>query len=263
MTAQEVAAIIEAWAPLSIQEEWDNTGFCVGSPQACVKGVITCLDVTPSVMEEAIALGANMIISHHPLIYNELKQLCEQDEVARMVAMAIRNNLVVYSAHTNADKAVAGVSWLMADVLNLQDIEILNPDKQSESKAPCGMGIIGNLPVPQEVHPFLKTVVQKFSLFCIKTSRITVPVIRRVAACGGSGSALIPKALERGADIFLSGDISYHHFSCADGKMIIADIGHYESEIGIVSKLTQLLSKKNLNFAVSISKNSSNPINYF
>jgi len=263
MTAREVAAIVESWAPLSIQESWDNAGFCVGSPQTQVEGVLLSLDVTPQVIEEAFTLGANMIISHHPLIFHGIKQLCEEDEITRMVAKAIRNNLIIYSAHTNADKVTTGVSRIMADMLELQDIEVLKMDIQPEAADPVGLGIVGNLGVPQEAYAFLRMVKQVFHLSCVRTSEISLPNIQRVAVCGGSGSALIPHALESGADIFLSGDIGYHHFFSTEGKMIIADIGHYESEIGIVRKFAHLLLEKNVNFAVSITKNNSNPIHYF
>jgi dinuclear metal center YbgI/SA1388 family protein len=254
MTAREVAEIVEAWAPLSIQESWDNGGFCVGSPQTCVTGVLLCLDVTPLIIEEALALGANMIISHHPTILHGLKQICEQNESARIVASAIKNSLVIYSAHTNADKVATGVSGVMADMLHLHDLEVLNPD---------GFGMVGNLRKPQEVFAFLQTVKQIFHLSYLRVSRMSIPMIRRAAVCGGSGSSVIPQALASGADIFLSGEFGYHHFFSTEGKMMIADIGHYESEIGITLKLAHLLSEKNLIFAVHITKNSTNPIHYF
>ena len=273
-TAREVAEIIELWAPLSIQESWDNAGFCTGLPQTQVKGVLLCLDVTHDVIEEALALGTNMIISHHPLIFHGLKQLCGQDEVAKMIIKALKHDLVIYSSHTNADKVEVGVSGLMAKMLDLQDVKILNPDSHhtpvtsnvtsvSAVATPVGLGMVGNLPSPQETHSFLQTVKQIFKIPCLRVSPLTVQTIRRVAVCGGSGSSLIGQARERGADIYLSGDFSYHHFFPTSGEMMIADVGHYESEIGIVYQLAHLLSKKNLTFAVSITKHNTNPIHYF
>jgi len=254
MTAREVAAMIESWAPLSMQESWDNAGFCVGSPDTKVKGVLLCLDVTNVIIQEALDVGANMIISHHPLIFQGLKQLCEQNEVARIVTAAIKSDLVIYAAHTNADKVATGVSGMMAEMLDLQNIEVLNPD---------GFGIVGNLLYTQEVHSFLKQVKQIFKTPCLRISQISASMIQRVAVCGGSGAALIPQAIERGADIFISGEFGYHHFFSTNGKMMIADIGHYESEIAITQKLAHLLSEKNVNFAVHITKNSTNSIHYF
>ena len=260
MTAREVTEIIEEWAPLSIQESWDNAGFHVGHPQTKVKGVLLSLDVTPSVLKEALALGANLVISHHPLIFKSLKQLCGQDQVACMVEMAIKKNLVIYSSHTNVDKVATGVSGLMAEMLHLKDIEILNRDKE---ELPVGLGIVGNLPEPLETSFFLTEVKRLFHLSSLRASCMYIPLISRVSVCGGSGSLLIQKAMESGSDIFLSGDISYHHYFNTEGKMILADIGHYESEIAIVSKMAHILWQKNLTFAVSISKTNTNPIHYY
>jgi len=263
MTALEVAAVLEDWAPLSIQESWDNAGFCIGLPQTEVKGVLLCLDVTPAVIDEALSLGANMIISHHPLIFQGLKQICGQNELALMVAKAIQHNLVLYAAHTNADKVFSGVSGQMADVLGLIEQEIHQPEDQPELISSVGLGIIGNLPEPEESRSFLLRVKQCFKLSCLRTGPLHTSLIRRVAVCGGSGTPLIAQAQKRGADIFLSGDISYHHFFPGDGHTIIADMGHYESEIGIINRFVQVLSEKNLTFAVYTTQCCANPVYYF
>ncbi|MCL2502809.1 MAG: Nif3-like dinuclear metal center hexameric protein [Bacteroidales bacterium] len=263
MTAREVAAVLEAWAPLSIQESWDNAGFCIGLPQTEVKGVLLCLDVNLAVVEEALQVGANMIISHHPLIFQGLKQICGQNELARVVAKAIQHDLVLYAAHTNADKVSSGVSGQMADLLGLVEQEILRPDEQADAASPIGLGIIGNLSGPEEVRSFLLRVKQCFALSCLRTGPLHTAQIRRVAVCGGSGSSLIAQAQKRGADIFLSGDISYHHFFPGEGPMIVADMGHYESEIGIIGRFVQVLSEKNLTFAVHTTRHSANPVHYF
>jgi putative NIF3 family GTP cyclohydrolase 1 type 2 len=123
--------------------------------------------------------------------------------------------------------------------------------------------MVGNLEAPIEVRAFLTMVKQVFNLSYLRVGPLSVPIIRRVAVCGGAGYSLIPEAVESGADIFLSGDINYHFFFSSESKMIVADIGHYESEIGIVHKLSHLLLEKNLTFAVSITKNNTNPVHYF
>jgi dinuclear metal center YbgI/SA1388 family protein len=259
MTAREVAAILEEWAPLSIQESWDNAGFCIGLPQTEVTGVLLCLDLSMQVIDEALSMGANMIISHHPLIFQGIKQICGQNELARMVAKAIRHDLVVYAAHTNADKAMSGVSGQMADLLGLEDREILLPDPAS----PTGLGIIGNLSKPQETKQFLLMIKQVFKLSCLRTGPLHSPQVHRIALCGGSGAKLISHAQKRGADIFLSGDISYHHFFPGEGPMIIADMGHYESETGIIQRFVQVLSEKKPTFVVYTTQCSANPVHYF
>ena len=263
MTALEVAAILEAWAPLSTQESWDNSGFCVGLPQTEVKGVLLCLDVTPAVIEEALLVGANMIISHHPLIFQGLKQICGQNELTQMVAKAIQHGLVLYAAHTNADKVFSGVSGQMADLLGLEEQEVLLPDEQTGATLSTGLGITGNLPESEDTRSFLLKVKKCFKLNCLRVGPLHTPLIRRVAVCGGSGAALIGQAQKWGADIFLSGDIRYHHFFPEYGPMIIADMGHYESEIGIIERFVQVLSKKNLTFAVYTAQRGTNPVHYF
>jgi len=262
MTAREVAAVLEAWAPLSIQESWDNAGFCLGLPQTEVKGVLLCLDLSLAVVEEALQVGANMIISHHPLIFQGLKQICGQNETARIVAKAMQHDLVVYAAHTNADKVFSGVSGQMAALLGLKEQEILQPDEAS-SASTIGLGIIGNLPQPEETRSFLLRVKQCFALSCLRTGPLHTTLISKVAVCGGNGSALIAQAHKRGADIFLSGDIGYHHFFSGETPMIVADMGHYESEIGIIDRFVQVLSEKNLTFAVYRTQHSANPVHYF
>ena len=262
MTAREVAAIIEAWAPLSIQESWDNAGFCVGSPQTEVKGALFCLDVTPDVVQEALDLGVHMVISHHPLIFHGLKQICGEDAVTKMIIKALRHDLVLYSVHTNADKVATGVSGVMAEMLDLKNVAVLHPDTPPDAAAPVGLGVVGDLAAPQEVHTFLQRVKEVFNLSFLRVGPICMPAIARVAVCGGSGSSLISRAMACKADIFISGDISYHHFFSTEGKMMVADIGHYESEIGIIHRLASVVSEKSPNFAVYLTKHNTNPIHY-
>ena len=104
MKAKEVAAIIEEFAPLSLQEGWDNAGFSVGDSNQEVTSVLVALDCTPELILEAVELGANMIITHHPLIFGGVKKITFDNVVGRSIQLAIQNNIVLYSAHTNADK---------------------------------------------------------------------------------------------------------------------------------------------------------------
>jgi dinuclear metal center protein, YbgI/SA1388 family len=259
MRACELASVIESFAPLTWQEAWDNSGFCVGSPQTPVKGVLLCLDLTEAVLEEALSLGANMIISHHPLIFQGLKQLCEQNETARLVAKALRQDMVIYACHTNLDKAPEGVSRVVADALGLKDLMILRP----ELSASEGLGLVGNLPEPEALPTFLQRLKGLLQLPYIRTSPHILSQVERVAICGGSAASLMPEALRAGADIFLGGDFRYHDFFPLDPPMMIADIGHYESEIGIIDRLFHILSEKKPNFAVYITRINTNPIYYF
>ena len=255
---KDVAAVIEGFAPLSVQEGWDNSGLCVGSPEDEVTSVLFALDCTPELVDEAIDCGADMIITHHPLIFSGLKKISPDDLTGAAVMKAIRAGISIYSAHTNADKVLSGVSGAMASRLSLQNVEILDMDGDG-----TGLGVVGDLPEPLTPEQALALVKEKFSLDVVKASRPGDGLISRVAVCGGSGGSLIGAAKRAGAQLYISGDISYHNFFTPEGFMIM-DIGHYESEIEIVDILFSLIKKNFPTFAVRITQNlNSNPIYYY
>lgn len=255
---KDVAAVIEEFAPLGIQESWDNSGLCIGSPDSPVTSVILGLDCTPELVDEAIACGADMIVTHHPLIFSGLRQITPDDPVGLAVIKAVSAGISVYAAHTSADKVIAGVSGAMARRLGLEDITILDPEDGD-----TGLGAVGNLPEAMPAEEAVRYVKERFSLKMVRTSRFPDIPVSRIAMCGGSGSSLIGKAMASGAQMYLCGDVSYHHFFTKKDFMIV-DVGHYESEIEIVAILFSLLRKNFPTFAVRITENMySNPIFYF
>ena len=255
---KDVTKVIEDFAPLSIQEGWDNSGLCIGSPEAPVTSVLLGLDCTPELVDEAIECGADMIVTHHPLIFSGLKKISPEDQVGEAVIKAIKAGISIYAAHTSADKVIAGVSGAMAARLGLQNVSILDEDGEG-----TGLGVVGDLPQPLTAAEAVALVKERFSLKAMRTSRPVEGKISRVAMCGGSGGSLIKAAAASGAQLYISGDISYHNFFTRDGFMIM-DIGHYESEIEIVDILFSLLRKNFPTFAVRITQNIySNPIFYF
>ena len=258
MKVRDVIAVIEEFAPLSIQEGWDNSGLCVGSPEAEVSSVLFALDCTESLVDEAVECGADMIITHHPLIFSGLKKISPEDQVGAAVIKAIKNGISIYAAHTNADKVIAGVSGAMAAKLGLVDVQILDEDGEG-----TGLGVVGNLSQPLAVESVMSLVKDRFALKVLKSSKPLDGMITRVAMCGGSGGSLIGAARKSGAQLYISSDISYHNFFTPEGFMIM-DIGHYESEIEIVNILFSLIKKNFPTFAVRITQNiNSNPIYYF
>ena len=258
MKVKDIVAVIEEFAPLAIQEGWDNSGLCVGSPENEVSSVLLALDCTETLVDEAIECGADMIVTHHPLIFSGLKKISPEDQVGAAVIKAIRHGIAIYAAHTSADKVIAGVSGAMAAKLNLTDVQILDEDGEG-----TGLGVVGNLPQPLTAEQMIALIKEKFGLKMLKSSKPSEGTISRVAMCGGSGSSLIGAAKRSGAHIYISGDISYHNFFTPEGFMI-ADIGHYESEIEIVNILFSLIKKNFPTFAVRITQNiNSNPIYYF
>ena len=258
MKVRDIIQVIESFAPLSIQEKWDNSGLCIGSQDAEVTSVLLGLDCTPELVDEAIECGADMIVTHHPLIFSGLKKINSEDPVGEAVVKAIRAGIAVYAAHTNADKVIEGVSGAMAARLSLTDVEVLDEDGDG-----TGLGAVGNLPEPMDASEAIAYVKERFGLKVIKTSRPLTEKISRVALCGGSGGSLIGAALRSGAQLYISGDISYHNFFTPKGFMLM-DIGHYESEKEIVDILFSLIKKNFPTFAVRITQNlNSNPIYYF
>ena len=258
MKVRDIIQIIEDFAPLSIQEGWDNSGLCVGSPEDEATSVLLGLDCTEQLVDEAIECGADLIITHHPLIFSGLKKISPDDQIGAAVIKAVRAGICIYAAHTNADKVIAGVSGAMAARLGLKDVEILEEDGDG-----TGLGVVGNLPEPVSAEEATALVKERFSLKMVKTSAPVGCKISRIAMCGGSGSSLIESARRSKAQLYISGDISYHHFFTPEGFMIM-DIGHYESEIEIVDILFSLIKKNFPTFAVRITQNiNSNPIYYF
>ena len=258
MKAREIIAAIEAFAPLSLQEKWDNSGLCIGSPEDEIRGVMVGFDCTPSLIDKALAAGCNMVVTHHPLIFGGIKTITPEDPVGQAVIKAVRGGVAVYAAHTTADKVIAGVSGAMARRLGLQNVSILDGEPDGS-----GLGVVGDLPEPLDAAAALALVKDRFDLKVIRASRPVKEKVRRVAMCGGSGSSLIDSARAAGAQLYISADISYHHFFTPEGFMI-ADIGHFESEVEITDILFSELRKNFPNFAVCIEPDirNSNPINY-
>ena len=253
MKAIDLVRPIEEMAPLHDQEKWDNCGFSVGDPYGEVSKALIALDCTEEVVDEAIRSGADIIITHHPLIFGGVKKISPQDWLGRVIYKAVKNNISIYSAHTNMDKAAGGVSSVMAEKLGLKECEPLSPDN---------FGIVGNLPESIGAEEFVGKVKKVFGVEVVRTSALLGEKISRVAVCGGSGKSFIPDAVGKGAQVYVTGDITYHEFYTEQGFMLV-DIGHYSSEFGIVDVFANILSKNFPNFAVSISKKNNNPIYYY
>lgn len=253
MKAKEIAAVLEEFAPLQTQESWDNAGFCIGSPEEEVRAVLVGFDCTAALLREAVSRGANMVVTHHPLIFNGLKRIDPDDPVGAAIILAIRHGIVVYAAHTNADKASGGVNTLLAARLGLVEAEALDDS---------GLACIGLLPAPMSGDAFCALVRERFSLRVLRCSA-PVDEVWRVATSCGSGSSFAGKAFLAGADAFVTADVSYHHFFVPEGRMIL-DIGHWESEVEIVSKFVSVLRKKMPTFAVyTATQETNNPIHYY
>lgn len=252
MKAAELVLPIEAFAPLQGQESWDNCGFSVGDPSREVKGALLALDCTEQVLDEAIEQGADLIITHHPLIFSGVKQITPHTNVGRIITKAIQRNIAIYAAHTNIDKVANGVSGLMADKLKLSNRMFLTE---------TGLGMIGDLPRAVSFGELAERVKLCFPLDKLRTSAPLVELVTRVAVCGGSGRSFMKDARRMGAQVYITGDITYHDFYCEQGFAVM-DIGHYGSEYDIVGLFAKILCEKFPTFAVSISRENNNFIYY-
>ena len=364
MKIKEITNFLENLAPLSSQENYDNSGLLVGAPDDEITGVLISLDCIEATVQEAIDKSCNLIISHHPIIFGGLKKLNGKNYVERTVIKAIQNKIALYAIHTNLDNYKLGVNHKMATLLNLQNTRILAPvsnklmkinafvpeeNKESVLKAMynAGAGHIGNysecsfssdgfgtylpneeanpykgvqhilskekewkieviLPIHAQqkvisalknAHPyeevayeiysitnqnqdegagrigdlenameereFLKLLKKTFNCDIIRHTALQNKPIKKIALCGGSGSFLLKEAKQLGADIFITGDFKYHEFFDADNEIIIADIGHFESEQFTTNLLGELITKKMPKFAVHLTGINTNPIKYF
>ena len=259
MKVKEVAALIEHFAPLTLQEEYDNSGLNIGSYESEVTGSLLCVDVTEAVLDEAKSLGANLIVSHHPLLFHPLRQLVGADYVQRIAARAVREGFSLYAAHTSLDSAPGGMSFRLGEILGLTEMEVLEPRTDFPG---AGFGVVGHLPAPVPTRDFLKQVQQRLSVGAIRHSELCRDQVQRIALCTGAGGSLIRQALRSGADLYLSADLRYNDFFVPTPPMVIADVGHFESEYCAIDLLYAIITKKIATFAVHKSEYSINPVNY-
>ena len=257
MKVGDITQALEQFAPLCIQEGWDNSGLCIGAPEDEVHGVLLGFDCTPELIDEAVAKGCDLVVTHHPLIFRGLKRIRGGEPVTDAVIKAVRAGVAVYAAHTTADKVIAGVSGAMARRLELRDIALMEDD------GGYGLGAVGTLPRPMTGEEAIAYVKEKFGLETVRASK-PVARVEKVAMCGGAGASEIDAARATGAQLYISGDISYHHFFQPEGFMVL-DIGHFESEVDIVGILFKVIREKFPTFAVRISENlgRSNPVRYY
>ena len=257
-----VTDFLEGIAPLSLQEDYDNAGLITGSPDWEVQGVLCSLDCTPEVVEEAINCQCNLIVSHHPIVFRGLKKLTGDSYVVRALVKAIQNNIAIYAIHTNLDSVLKnGVNERIARVVGLNKYSILDP---RDDQVAIGFGVVGELEQPMNLSSFLHYIKNQFGLEVIRYTPVdAIKEVQRIAVCGGSGSFLLPKAIESGADVLITSDFKYHQFFDAENRIVVMDIGHYESEKFTIQLLHELISNNFTNFAAQMTKVNTNPVRYF
>ncbi|MGD0711598.1 MAG: Nif3-like dinuclear metal center hexameric protein, partial [Bacteroidales bacterium] len=363
MKVKDIIDCIEKLAPSEFQESYDNSGLIIGDAESKVYKALICIDVTERVIEEAIKNKCNLIVSHHPLIFNRINKITNDSSTGRSIIKAVQHNISVYAAHTNLDNVLGGINSIFCKKIGLINTKILTPRKgilkklvtfcpvnkadtvrkalfdsgaghignydscsyningngtfralenanpyvgkkgrlhveneiRIETIFPgylekdilkalfkshpyeevaydvypldnefmkAGAGMIGELSKPLDVNDFLKRIKKIVGCSSIRYSELINLQVKKVAVCGGAGSFLIKDAISAGADIFITSDLKYHQFYEVEGRIIIADIGHYESEQIAKEILVDLLSKNFPTFAILVSREDKNPVHY-
>ncbi len=360
----EITNCIQEFAPIPLQEEYDNAGLLTGNKNTECTGALLTLDCTEEVVHEALENKCNLIIAHHPIIFKGLKKITGSNYVERTIIKAIKNDIALYACHTNADNVKTGVNQKIAQKIGLVNTRILLPKKNTlqklavfvpeshadvvrqaifeagagsignyshcsfntngtgtfkgnESSNPflgepgklskepeirievilenyissrvieamqkahpyeevaydiyplsnnhpgIGSGLLGELNSPMPEKDFLTLLKQVFNLKTLKHTKLTGKEIKKVALCGGSGQFLLQNAINCDADCYISADFKYHEYFDADGKILIADIGHFETEQFTPELFYEVIQEKFPKFALHLSKINTNPVNYF
>lgn len=260
MKIRDIADVIERFAPLGLQEPYDNAGLVVGRSEDEVEAALIAVDVTDAVLDEAARAGCGLVITHHPLVFHALKRFNSADYVQRSVERAIREGIALYACHTNLDSAPHGMSWRLAGILGVESLRVLQPAQPACPEV--GFGVVGELPEAMPTEAFLRRTMERTGARVVRHSAFATDAVRRVAVCTGAGASLIGEACQAGADLYVTSDLKYNDFMTPDGALTVADVGHFESEYCAIELLFDILSKNLCTFAVRRSEASRNPVHY-
>ena len=260
MKIKEVLSALERFAPLPLQESWDNAGLQVGLTETEVSGALLCLDVNEKIVDEAIQKGCNLVVSHHPLLFRGLKTISDLTDVQRTVMKAVQKGVCVISMHTNMDNAKGGVNYKMAEKLGLRDVQFLAPKMVDGVES--GSGVIGELPEAQASDDFVLAVKKAFGVECAMCNELLRRPVRKVALCGGAGDFLLDDALKAGADAFITGEMHYHQYFGYEQQIQICVIGHYQSEQYTTEIFRDIIEKECPGVRTCIAETCTNPVLY-
>ena len=260
MKIKQVLSALERFAPLPLQESWDNAGLQLGLTEAEVSGALLCLDVNEQIVDEAVAKGCNLIVSHHPLLFRGLKQISGADYVQRSVIKAIKHDIVIVSMHTNMDNALDGVNWKIAERLGLTDCKFFA--QKTVDGIEAGSGVVGNLPLQMDARAFIELVKKQFGVQCAQCNELLQRPISKVAICGGAGDFLLSDAIGEGADAFITGEMHYHQYFGYEQQIQICVIGHYQSEQYTAEIFRDIIQKDCPGVKTFIAETNTNPIVY-
>lgn len=259
---------LEKYAPLKLAEDWDNVGLLIGDRRATVSRVMTCLTITPEVVEEAVAGKIEVIVSHHPLPFRPLKKINSDSYTGQMVLQLIQNQIAVYSPHTAFDSCSRGINQMIAEKLSLDDIQVLQdiPDVNGTLTAEdqvCGVGRMGTLPQTLTGRDLCGQLRDHFDLGVIKFSGDLERGVTKVGIACGSAGQFHSQASRLGCDAFITGETNFHTCleSLASGVSLFL-LGHYGSERFAVVRLAEELALQFPQVTVQPSQTDRDPIQY-
>ena len=251
---------LERFAPLPLQESWDNAGLQVGLTETEVSGALLCLDVNEKMVDEAIRKGCNLIVSHHPLLFRGLKTISDLTDVQRTVMKAIQQGIAVISMHTNMDNAKGGVNFRIAQKLGLAEVSFFASKLVDGQEA--GSGVIGSFAEAMAADDFVLAVKKAFDVECAMCNELLRRPIKKVAICGGAGDFLLDEALKAGADAFITGEMHYHQYFGYEQRIQICVIGHYQSEQYTAEVFKEIINEACPDVKTYIAETNTNPILY-
>lgn len=242
MLCKDIMAVIEGSYAREYAMEWDNVGLLVGRDDKEVARLYVALDAVDEVLDEAVKRGADMLVTHHPLIFGGMKRITNQDFIGRRVLLMARRDMAYYAMHTNYD--VVRMARLSAELLRLKEQQVLEGTCEESGEAK-GIGRIGYLEEPVSLKACCEGVKKAFSLEAVRVFGDLQKTVRKAAVCPGSGRSVIRDALYKGADVLITGDIGHHDGIDAVAQgMAVIDAGHYGLEHIFIEDMRRYLSEK-------------------
>lgn len=258
-TVADILDFLETIAPRYMQYEWDNNGLLCGSRGKEVRKILVALDPFQSVCQEAIAEGADLLLTHHPLIFSAPKAISDESDMGRAIMLLIQNNITAVNTHTNLDCAPGGINDVLAATLGLSDIEIIDP-KGTDPQ--WGLLRKGTVPT-QDLPAFMTTVKEKLGCDMLRYVDAGKPV-HTVAVGGGSCGSDLPDAIRAGCDTFVTADVKYNQFREAlSAGVNIIDAGHFHTENPVCAVVAEKLQAAFPEIQVVLSKNHHDPMKFF
>lgn len=264
-TVADLKTTLETWAPPQAKLDYDNIGYQVGTPSREVTTALICLDVTSEVIQEAMEVGAECIVSHHPILFKKPSEILTTTFQGELIHGLIEAGCSLITAHTNLDAAPGGVSFKFAEKLGLQEIEFLRPFEVAGQTV--GFGAVGSLTAPMNLSQFTQHVARSLGQPALRTgggqaTKDESFEVKRVAVCGGSGSSLLDEISWDGIDAFVTADVTYHRFFVEHPSLYLVDVGHYESEMMIIEAIREHLSSAHPSVQFTSTKIQTNPVTY-